>query len=160
MSIHKIHSIFAKEKVTNFKPTKVESITRWTLLFVKDNSFNRSSWSQKPMTTICHMELLNFLWLNWVQYLPLASTQINIRFSSAHVKEIKIAIWDDVLSNSWFCLINWHLGKFGPRPGGGQRVYQSMWELRVGIGPSQATESLKFPFDIVWSQVSRSRTTC
>ena len=25
---------------------------------------------------------------------------------------------DDVLSNSWFCLVNWHMGEFGPRPGG------------------------------------------
>ena len=36
-----------------------------------------------------------------------------------YVKEIKIATGDDVLSNSWFYLVNWHLGKFGPRPGGG-----------------------------------------
>ena len=39
---------------------------------------NRPSWSQKAMTTLCQMELLNFLWLNWVQYLPLAPTQIDI----------------------------------------------------------------------------------
>ena len=57
-------------------------------------------------------------------------------FFSLHVKEIKIATGDDVLSNSWFCLVNWQLGKFGPRPGVGYEVYQSMWELRVGIGPS------------------------
>ena len=29
-------------------------------------------------------------------------------------------------------LVNLTLGKFGPCPGGGQGVYQSMWELRVG----------------------------
>ena len=29
-----------------------------------------------------------------------------------YVKEIKIAIWDDVLSSSWFCVVNLHLGKF------------------------------------------------
>ena len=38
---------------------------------------------------------------------------------STYVKKIKIAIGDDVLSNSWFCLVNWQIGKFGPRPGGG-----------------------------------------
>ena len=57
-------------------------------------------------------------------------------FFSIYVKEIKIATGDDVLSNSRFCLVNWHLGKFGPRPGGGKGVSRSMWELRVGIGPS------------------------
>ena len=35
------------------------------------------------------------------------------------VEKIKIATGDDVLSNSWFCLVNWRLGIFGPRPGGG-----------------------------------------
>ena len=30
------------------------------------------------MTTLCQMEIFNFLWLNWVQYLPLAPTQIDI----------------------------------------------------------------------------------
>ena len=30
------------------------------------------------MTKLCQMEILNFLWLNWVQYPPLASTQIDI----------------------------------------------------------------------------------
>ena len=38
-------------------------------------------------------------------------------FFSTYVKEIKIAIGDDVLSSSWFCYVNLHLGKFGPRPG-------------------------------------------
>ena len=37
-------------------------------------SINRSSWSYKPMTTLCQMEIFNFLWLKWVQYLPLAPT--------------------------------------------------------------------------------------
>ena len=32
-------------------------------------------------------------------------------FFNTNVKKIKIAIGDDVLSNSWFCLVNWHLGK-------------------------------------------------
>ena len=36
-----------------------------------------------------------------------------------YVKEIKITIGNDVLSSSWFCVVNLHLGKFGPRPGGG-----------------------------------------
>ena len=27
-----------------------------------------------PMTTLCQMEILNFLWFNWDQYLPLAPT--------------------------------------------------------------------------------------
>ena len=35
------------------------------------------------------------------------------------VFEINCLAGDDVFSNSWFCLVNWHLGKFGPRPGGG-----------------------------------------
>ena len=39
---------------------------------------NMSSCSQKPMTTLCQMEILNSLWLNWVQYLPPPTTQINI----------------------------------------------------------------------------------
>ena len=30
----------------------------------------------------------------------------------------EIAIGGDVLSKSWFCPVNWHLVKFGPRPGG------------------------------------------
>ena len=30
------------------------------------------------MTTLCQMEIFNFLWLNWVQYLPLAPTQSDI----------------------------------------------------------------------------------
>ena len=30
------------------------------------------------MTTLCQMEILNFLWLNWDQYLPLAPTRIDI----------------------------------------------------------------------------------
>ena len=47
-----------------------------------------------------------------------------------------MAIGDDVKSNSWLCLVNWHLGKFGPRPGVGLDVYWSI-ELRVGIGPSK-----------------------
>ena len=38
---------------------------------------------------------------------------------TVYVKEIKIATGDDVLLNSWFCLVNWHLGKFGPHPWGG-----------------------------------------
>ena len=42
------------------------------------SSVNRSSQSQKSMTELCQIEILNFLWLNWVQYLPLAPTQINI----------------------------------------------------------------------------------
>ena len=40
-------------------------------------------------------------------------------FFSIYVKEIIIATGDDVLSNSWFCLVKLPLGKFGPRPGGG-----------------------------------------
>ena len=40
-------------------------------------------------------------------------------FYKLYVKKIKIATGDDALSNSWFCLVNWHLGKFGPRLGGG-----------------------------------------
>ena len=40
--------------------------------------FHRSSWIQKSMTTLCQMKILNFLWLNWDQYLPIAPTQINI----------------------------------------------------------------------------------
>ena len=55
---------------------------------------------------------------------------------STYVKEIKIAIGDDVLSNSWFYLVNLHLDKFGPRPRGELAVYPSKWELRVVIGPS------------------------
>ena len=38
---------------------------------------------------------------------------------SIYVKEVKIAIGDDVLLCSWFCVVNLYLGKFGPRPGGG-----------------------------------------
>ena len=43
-----------------------------------------------------------------------------ICFYSAHtyIKEIKITIGDDVLSSSWFCVVNLHLGKFGLHPGG------------------------------------------
>ena len=37
--------------------------------------------------------------------------------SCAYVKEIKIAIGDDVLSSSLFCIVNLHFGKFGPCPG-------------------------------------------
>ena len=47
-------------------------------------------------------------------------------FFSIYVKEIKIATGDDVLSNSRFCLVNWHMAKFGPRPGwwlGGISIY-------------------------------------
>ena len=55
-----------------------------------------------------------------VFYGPSSCTGLfNKLFFSIYVKEIKIATGDDVLSNSWFCLVNWHLGKFGPRPGGG-----------------------------------------
>ena len=39
-------------------------------------------------------------------------------FCSIYVKEIKIATGDDVPSNSRFCLVYWHLGKFAPRLGG------------------------------------------
>ena len=30
------------------------------------------------MTTLCQMEIFNFLWLNWDYYLPLAPTWIDI----------------------------------------------------------------------------------
>ena len=30
------------------------------------------------MTTLCQMEIFNFLWLNWVQHQPLAPTKIDI----------------------------------------------------------------------------------
>ena len=54
-----------------------------------------------------------------IVYGPNSCTKLFYKFSfSTYVKEIKIAIWDDVLSNSWFCLVNLPLSKFGPRPGG------------------------------------------
>ena len=33
------------------------------------------------MTMLCQMEILNFLWLNWVQYLPLGPTQMDIGYT-------------------------------------------------------------------------------
>ena len=53
-----------------------------------------------------------------VSYGPSSCTRLFYKlFFSIFVKEIKITTGDDVLSNSWFCLVNWHLGKFGPCPG-------------------------------------------
>ena len=37
------------------------------------------------MTTLCQMEIFNFLWLNWVQYLPLAPTQADEHFAPKHI---------------------------------------------------------------------------
>ena len=54
-----------------------------------------------------------------VSYGPSSCTGLFYKlFFSIYVKEIKIATGDDVLSNSWFCLVKLPLGKFGPRLGG------------------------------------------
>ena len=52
--------------------------------------FNRSSWSQKPMTTLCQMEILIFWWLNWDQYLPLAPTQFDIPLANPKAGSILV----------------------------------------------------------------------
>ena len=69
-------------------------------------------------------DCLHFLFLPYLAYLvvygPSSCTGLFYKlFFSIYVKEIKIATGDDVLSNSWVCLVNWHLGIFGPRPGRG-----------------------------------------
>ena len=55
---------------------------------------------------------------------------------SIFVKEVKIAIGEDVLLCSWFCVVNLSFGKFEGSATGDEGVKCSMWEVRVGIGPS------------------------
>ena len=55
-----------------------------------------------------------------VVYGPSSCTGLFYKFFfSKYVKEIEFGTGDDVVLNSWFGLVNWHLGIFGPRPGGG-----------------------------------------